>query len=462
MTKKEEKNLGYLGWSFQVKLVKQLIEDNKFSEGIIDIIDPRYFDNEYLRLIVASIKNYYEGYETIPNYVTLIELIRIDIKRDIARDSALEMVKEIKSSDNKDCLHTQDVANKFCKQQELKKATNKIQNILDTGDFDRYDECEDILKEALSVGTEKDNGIDVFHAIDDVLSDDFRNPVATGLIGIDNLMDGGLSKGELGVILAPFGVGKTTLITRMANTAYNMGYNVVQIFFEDNPKVIQRKHITCWTEISLNELTERKEEVKKLLPKFKEKEGNLILKKMPSDGTTINHIKQYLRKLTSNGTKPDVVFVDYMDCVVPTKQFKDEYAGEGNVMRQFETMISELDVVGWTAVQGNRSSIGADVVKADMIGGSIKKGQIGHFIISVAKTLEQKEDGTATMAILKSRFGKDGVIFEDILFDNGSLKIDTSQSSDVSFLEHQKGEDKRKSQMVTEALRKKRETLGEN
>ena len=183
---------------------------------------------------------------------------------------------------------------------------------------------------------------------------------------------------------------------------------------------------------------------------------------MPSDGTTINHIKQYLRKLTSNGTKPDIVFVDYMDCVVPTKQFKDEYAGEGNVMRQFETMISELDVVGWTAVQGNRSSIGADVVKADMIGGSIKKGQIGHFIISVAKTLEQKEEGTATMAILKSRFGKDGVIFEDILFDNGSLKIDTSQSSDVSFLEHQKGEDRRKSQMVIDAVRKKRETLGEN
>ena len=237
---------------------------------------------------------------------------------------------------------------------------------------------------------------------------------------------------------------------------------MVQIFFEDNPKVIQRKHITCWTEIPLNDLTEKRDEVKKLLPQFKEKEGNLILKKMPSDGTTINHIKQYLRKLTSNGTKPDIVFVDYIDCVVPTKQFKDEYAGEGNVMRQFETMISELDIAGWTAVQGNRSSIGANVVEADMIGGSIKKGQIGHFILSVAKTLEQKEEGTATLAILKSRFGKDGVIFEDILFDNGSLKIDTTMSSDVSFLDFEKGEERKKSQMVTDALKKKREVLGGN
>ena len=311
------------------------------------------------------------------------------------------------------------------------------------------------------VGTDKDTGIDVFHAISEVLSEDFRNPIPTGLVGIDNLMDGGLSKGELGVILAPFGVGKTTLITKMANTAYNLGYNVVQIFFEDNPKVIQRKHITCWTEISLNELSTNKEKIEKILPKFKIKDGNLILKKMASDGTTIPKIKQYLRKLTSNGNKPDIVFVDYMDCVTPSKQFKDEWSGEGNVMRQFETMISELDIVGWTAIQGNRSSIKASVVEADMIGGSIKKGQIGHFILSVAKSLEQKEEGRATLAILKSRFGKDGVIFEDILFDNGTLQIDTTMSSDVSFLDFEKVEEKKKSNLVIEAIKKKKGILGE-
>ena len=462
MSRNNSVNLGYLGYSFQIRLVKQLIEDLKFSEEIMDIVDPKYFDNEYLRLLIASLKDYYEKYETIPTYDTLFQIIKVDIKREIARESALEMIKEVKNSDNKDCLHIQEVAIKFCKQQELKKATQKIQKILDSGDFDRYEDCEEILKEALLVGTEKDNGIDVFHAIDEVLCEDFRNPIPTGMVGLDNLMEGGLAKGELGVVLAPFGVGKTTLITKMANTAYNLGYSVVQIFFEDNPKVIQRKHITCWTEIPLNDLTENKEKVKKSLEKFKSKEGNLILKKMPSDGTTIPKIKQYLRKLTSNGNKPDIVFVDYMDCVIPSKQFKDEWQGEGNVMRQFETMISELSIVGWTAIQGNRSSIGANVVEADMIGGSIKKGQIGHFILSVAKTLEQKEEGRATLAILKSRFGKDGIIFEDILFDNSTLQIDTAISSDVSFLDFEKGENRKKSALVIDAIKKKKGILGEN
>ena len=118
----------------------------------MDIISPQYFDNEYLRLIVASLKDYYEKYETIPNYETIFQIIKVDIKREIARESALEMIKEVKESDNKDCLHTQEVAIKFCKQQELKKANNKIQKILESGDFDRYDECEEILKDALIVG----------------------------------------------------------------------------------------------------------------------------------------------------------------------------------------------------------------------------------------------------------------------------------------------------------------------
>jgi hypothetical protein len=160
------------------------------------------------------------------------------------------------------------------------------------------------------------------------------------------------------------------------------------------------------------------------MEKAKETNGMIKLKKFPSDGTTIPIIRQYIRKLIAQGFRPDIVLVDYIDCVQPSKNFDDANVGEGSVMRQFESMLAELDMAGWTAVQGNRSSIKAEVVEADQMGGSIKKGQIGHFIVSIAKTLDQKDNGTATMAILKSRFGKDGIIFQDITFDNARIQID--------------------------------------
>ena len=65
-----------------------------------------------------------------------------------------------------------------------------------------------------------------------LLIDDFRDPIPLGINGIDNILDGGLAKGEIGVFLAPTGVGKTTVLTKVANTAYNMGLVCYKYFLK--------------------------------------------------------------------------------------------------------------------------------------------------------------------------------------------------------------------------------------
>ncbi len=89
----------------------------------------------------------------------------------------------------------------------------------------------------------------------------------------------------------------TTMMTKFANTAMNDGNNVLQIFFEDNPKVIQRKHLSCWSGYDLNSLSLHKEEIQTMTEDMKKNsKGQLKLKKFSSDGTTIPMIKQYIRK----------------------------------------------------------------------------------------------------------------------------------------------------------------------
>lgn len=436
MGKINKDNLGYLGVDFQHRLLQQILVDRRFGESIVDILNPNYFEDSFLRVVCGKIIDFYDEYENIPDIQSLESILVSNATDDIEKQLQLDRYDRIKKADLNNGLYVQDTAMKFCKQQELKKSVKEINEIIEKGDLEDYIKCEEILKKALEVGENKDDGIDVFNDLEHVLADDFRNPIPTGINGLDSYMDGGLSKGELAVILAAFGVGKTTMFTKIANHAKNVGQNVLQIFFEDNPKVIQRKHLTCWAnlepdvDITLNDLGPNKELVFNIASQREAQPGVIKLKKFPSDGTTIPHIKQYIKKLIAQGFRPDIVLVDYIDCVQPTKAFKDEYAGEGNVMRQFETMLAELDIAGWTAVQGNRSAINAETVDSTMIGGSIKKGQIGHFIVSIAKSLEQKESGHANMAILKSRFGKDGIVFEDIIFDNGRIKIDMTEGGE--------------------------------
>jgi len=61
----------------------------------------------------------------------------------------------------------------------------------------------------------------------------------------------------------------------------------------------------------------------------------------------------------------------------------------------------------------------------------------------------------ATIAITKSRIGKDGVVFENCKFDNEMLVIDTEQSVTFLGLEEQKEENNRK--RIKELLDRKKQ-----
>ena len=450
------KNFDYLGSTFQIQLLNQIIVDKDFSRSIIDVIENSYFENKYFKIIIQMVKEYYSKYEHTPTFDTLEQITKSELQQELASKIVLDTLTKIKDAPTEGQEFVQEKALKFCKQQELQKAITKAQKVIDGGEFENYDTLEALVREALQVGEREDGTEDVFNNLDEVLNEDYRHPIPMGIPGIDRLLKGGLARGEIGVILAPTGVGKSTLLTKISNHAFNLGYNVLQIFFEDNPKIIQRKHITLWTKVHPDELTIKKEEVMAKVKEIKDSmENKLILKKLPSDTVTMLQIKGQIRKMIADGIKIDMVLLDYIDCVVPNKNLGDEWKSEGSVMRAFESMCHELDLVGWTATQGNRSSISSEVVTTDQMGGSIKKAQVGHVIISVAKSLQQKEMKLATIAITKSRIGDDGVVFENCKFDNGMLDIDTESS--VTFLGLEEQTEERNRQRIKDLIDKRKE-----
>ena len=204
-----DKNFGYLGNTFQIQLVNQLVINKEFARSIIDVLDSKYFDNQYFKIIVQMIKEYYKKYESVPSFETLDQLTRSEITSDTARKVVQDTLIQIKDSSLDGHQFVIEKALKFCKQQELQKVMTKAQKIIDKGDFESYDQLEEMVNKALQVGEIDEGEQDVFSNLDEVLDDDYRHPIPIGIPGIDNLLKGGLAKGELGVILAPTGVGKS-------------------------------------------------------------------------------------------------------------------------------------------------------------------------------------------------------------------------------------------------------------
>ena len=451
-----EKNFGYLGTTFQQSLLKTIIEDKKFAITIVDVIESKYFDGPYFKYIMENIKELYNKFKVIPNYETLSQKILAENSETSAKIN-LDTLKGIEEKILEDANYIKDTSLKFCRQQVLKKTLKEAEEIMNNGDFENYDKIEQKIQTALQVGATTDEVVDISEGVAESLDEDSRVPIPTGIKGIDNLLKGGMAKGEMAVLLAPTGIGKTTWLTKVANTAYNTGSNVLQIFFEDSMRDIRRKHYAVWTNITPDEQPKSKVEIVGMVEDMQSKKKNFLkMVKYPSGTLSISDIKNKLRKLESEGLKIDLLVLDYVDCIAgESTSMGEEWKGEGAIMRSLEAMTDEFNIAIWTATQGNRESISSEVVTTDQMGGSIKKAQVGHVIITVAKSLQQKEMNLATIAITKSRIGKDGIVFENCKFDNGMLEIDTEQS--VTFLGLEEQKEERNRSRIKELLEKKKQ-----
>lgn len=464
-----------LGRDYQLDLFHEIITDHKFGETVIEVLDSKHFNVESYQKLITILRNYYKEHETILNFPNLRSQIHMEISPEYGalRTQLLDTVQEIEERKvpNK---NVQEYVTKFCKMQSLKNVIQEISKKVERGVVEDYDQIEKKLKDAL-IFKEVEDSITLYHDIDNVLSDDFRDPIPTGIEGIDQIMGGGLAKGELALVIAPLGVGKTTFLTKVANQAYISGRNVLQIFFEDKEKAIQRKHYTIMTKIPLSDISKsnntlliknRIDVIKKRMLVNGEEKNHLFLQKLPADGVTVTKIKNIIKKLNSKGTKIDLLVLDYVDCLSLEKESNnsEEWSNEGKIMRLLETIIEEVGVACWTATQGNRASTSVEVVRTENMGGSLKKAQIAHFIMSIGKTLEQKESNVATISILKNRLGSDGMIFQNCKFHNGLLEIDTSDQITEKGFEQEKEKKlkARQRELYQEELRRTQENNQNN
>jgi KaiC/GvpD/RAD55 family RecA-like ATPase len=438
MTQRNRENLGYLGEEFQYKLVHEFICNHTFFEDLNGIIDQNMFTDPNLKTIVGVMKNYHEKYETVPDY----GLIGIELRNlshsDKEVETYLAVLDKIKGICPSGVESIRDKAEKFFRQQNIVRTANAILKEAEKGNDDQYETCVRLLNEAMAAGIHNDFGEKPFDHINETLSDDYRVAIPTGIDKIDETLEGGLGKGELGVIIGPSGFGKSSMTTAMASHAACKGFKVLQIVFEDRIKQIQRKHLGRITGIEAKDLSkpDNIDLVRKTLESFPDKEKlneNLRIVKFPSGEKKAIDIKRFIQRLTNTGFKPDLVIVDYFECLAheSSKDSSNEYEKEGKTMRQFEAMAGELDIAMWIPSQGTKDSINLELVTMDKIGGSVKKAQIAHIILSIARTIEDIEENKATIAILKNRAGKSGRVFQNVEFNNGTCRISTDNVDEL-------------------------------
>jgi replicative DNA helicase len=442
----------YKGPEFQQKLMWQLLVEPEYAEKTIPNLSVEYFDDPNLKRLFLIILEYFKTYEKVPNLQNQsIQQAINEFKTPhniIEEESLFAVIKRIELFNerilNKSLMHDGDAVqkstNEFIKQQEYRKLAESILAKTKNGEMKNkkvITEIEERFQKIAVIGDNEDCGSDVTEGLEKALRREFRETIPTGVDVIDELTGGGLGKGEMGLILTPSGVGKTTLLTKIANTAREHNKNVLQIIFEDTKEQIQRKHVTIWTEIPLTQLDERNTEALQKSKEHIEKKlgpGRLTIKKFSQEDTTMRDVKDFiLREQKKWGFRFDIIVLDYLDCLESHKRVSDRNEAELIIVKAFEALAGDLNIPCWSAIQSNRSGFDAELVEAQQTGGNIKRVQKAHFFMSVAKTPDQKEASLASIRIIKARFAPDGQTFKDCIFNNDTMKIIISDDRYVGY-----------------------------
>jgi replicative DNA helicase len=408
------------GKKFQENLIQLILDDRPFADQIFEVLDTSFLELKYLRSFVGLIKGYREKYGAHPSRDTMLTILRaeIDDEDELMQKQMREYFTRICSSQSTvdGVEHIKEVALDFCKKQKLKEAMIKSVKLIQSSS---YEEISKIINDALKLGVDNNIGYEYLKDFEERFVLKARNPVSTGWKLMDGLTRGGMGRGELGVVIAPTGAGKSMALVHIGAEAVQAGLTVVHYTLELQETVVATRYDSCITGVNLSDVFSHKEEV---LEQIKNLDGKLIIKEYPTKSASTQTIHNHLEKLKRRGEKIDMIIVDYGDLLRPVRYLKEKRNELESIYEELRGMAQTFECPIWTASQTNRSGLNAEVITMESISEAFNKCFVADFIFTISRTIEDKVNNEGRAFIAKNRNGPDGLVFP-LFMDTKNVKI---------------------------------------
>ena len=418
------------GKEFQEKIFQAFLTDTAWAAQMTEVMTPVFFEQNYLKYLTDKYFQYYEKYKSFPTLPILITIIRDDLRKGsdtILRDQIIEFLHRIKVNPNMgDIQYVKDKSLDFCKKQALKNALEEAVDLIST---EKYESIVDLMKNAISVGSPNSTGHDFFEEIDLRFSKISRQTCPTGIKQIDekNILNGGLGRGEIGVVIAPTGVGKSHFLVNIGANALSVGKNVIHYTFELSERAVGIRYDSNLCDIPSNDVIDRKKEI---LQQYKNMEtGRLIIKEYPTGSATVTTIRNHIEKLLLKSFVPSLIIIDYADIMRSSRKYDSLRHELKLIYEELRNLSMDINVPIWTASQSNRDAANSSVVGLENMAEAYGKAMVADFILSISRKPMEKESGVGRLFVAKNRVGRDGILFP-IHLDTARSKISIMENCD--------------------------------
>jgi len=452
-------SFGQYGKPFQEKIMQALLTDRQFAEQMMEVFDVSYFDLKYLQFLGERYFEYSKKYKVFPSFQLLVTMIRDELKQGtdiLLRDQVIEYLQRMRANpESGDLQYVKEKSLDFCRKQALKAELMIAAEHIADG---KYEEIVEGIKKAVCVGTTPSLGHNFFEDYDARFTRLQRNCVPTGIQELDRkeVLNGGLGAGELGVVIAPTGVGKSHFLVALGAQALREGIDVLHYTLELSEAAVGLRYDSNLCDMDSSGIIENKDKVIQAYQGMKL--GRLMIKEFPANSATIYTVRAHMERLDLRGFRPGLLLVDYADIMRSSRQYDSLRHELKLIYEELRSFLQEKHIPGWTASQSNREGSNAEVVDLNNMSEAYGKAFVADAVLSLSRRTQEKATGEGRLCVAKNRFGRDGLVYP-LLIDTARSKFAVAGSAMTFQKASEDDEKESKRQILAKLEELKREQL---
>ena len=430
------------GADFQGHILAVMCKVPGFCIRYRTALDHTFFVDKMHRAIARVLLQRVDQDRVLPTLATFVEYAS-DVVSKEELPAFRATVEKLFSSDVRDHEAVARRTVEFGKQQALVNAILKSAEMLDRGDHN----VRPLIDKAMTVGEDLLNiGLDYCAEVGERLRwyteiESQADTVPTGLTHLDQILGGGLGRGELGVVLAPpnrgksaclinFGFGALANLRKFNVVHYSMEMSKrrVTMRYDDRVMGAHVKYKTTDPEQYVGELEKRV----KLFP------GRLFIQSYPTRSAGLTTLRAHLALLASRDFQPDLVIVDYADIMRPERRVGEMRHEQAGIYEDLRQLAGEFNCAVWTGSQAKSSALEKDTITIADFAEAFEKAAIVDVALGLCQTTDERIDARARLFAAKVRNAEDGRTIECeyqrdrcLLRSVGALDIAGSRLADV-------------------------------
>ena len=384
------------GNHYEQSLVHEIIMDHGFADQLLEVLDSNFLSLDHLKEIVNIMNSYHKEYKTYPSLKLLASIVAKDVESDLMKSECINFLRTIEKTPlNGDGGYIRKSSLDFCRKRSLMGALEKV---LELAEDSNYEQVVSTIQKSLELGAERDVGHIFTDHLEERMANIKRSTITTGWDPIDQILGGGLGRGELGAIIAPSGFGKSFFLVNLACAAAKKGLSVVVYTLELNEPYFANPFYALFTRIKIDDLQFNKEKIQQKINELKPK---IIIKGYPTKSASVMTLRNHIAKLKLRDFVPDLIVVDYGDLMRSAKNYESKRFEQESVYEDLRGLAQEVNVPCWTASQTNRGAIDDDVISLSKISECYGKVMVSDFMATMSRK---------NIYVAKNRSGPDNLV----------------------------------------------------